>query len=176
MNEASKIRSRVLPILERGTVLDLGCGDEKIVPWAIGVDDASEWRERPKAVDVCAKIDPTARQLEEALRRIGAPAEFDTVFSSHAIEHLVPPPAETLRYWIGFAKIGGFVILQNVDERHYLYDRAHPWVKNPAHRHLITKPMFDEILAREGRLGVLENELRVGPDEYSVLIIARRLA
>lgn len=178
-NEAAKIRVRIFPYLEGKTVLDLGCGNEKIVPWAVGVDDLSEWGPPKPSVDVEAKIDPESRNLGIKLARAGHPVLYDRVFSSHALEHIHAPIPAILNYWMGFVKPGGLLVAYLPDERHYKFDLANPSAKNPAHYHLLTQDQFLSLgqmplLAVPG-IKILTNELRVGNGEYSFLLILMRI-
>ena len=142
MGESNKIRDRVLCYLEGKEVLDLGCGDEKIVPWAVGVDSAEEHAKCPAAVDIQARVDPDSKDL---LTRIGN-RQFDVVFSSHTLEHIRAPILETLNYWLLFVKSGGRMILYLPEENIYRYDPDHPKLRNPAHKHFLTQETFEYYL------------------------------
>lgn len=173
MNEASKIRAQVLPYLEGKTVLDLGCGDEKIVPWAVGVDDVSEHARPPAAVDVRARVDPDAKALEPAFLVLGK-QEFNTVFSSHTLEHVRSPILDTLRYWLGFVCPGGHLVLYLPDERFYIFDHGNRMVRNPAHRHFLTADTFYWYLEQLKDVVIEEFKMDVGEDRYSFLVVLRK--
>lgn len=158
MSESAKVRPRVLSYLSGKTVADLGCGTEKIVPWAVGVDDYREQAEKSGADVVCPleKYDPDE--------------PFDVVFSSHALEHLPAPLGETLGDWVDMVKPGGHLILYLPDERRYVYDPANPKVRNPAHKHYLTPDII------RWHLEQLPVEIEtVEPDGYSFLVIARKV-
>ena len=171
-SESAKIRHLVLKYMEGKTVLDLGCGDEKIVPWAEGVDDASEWKVVPAAVDIQAKIDPDSKGLDFLHSRPQG-GYYDAVISSHSIEHLRSPILETLRYWCNFVKPGGgHLILYNVDERRYVYAPKDPKARNPAHKHYLTFETFEWYLQQlQGMEVILRDEK---PVDYSFLHVLRR--
>ena len=137
MGEASKVRDRVMQYMgtpETTRVLDIGCGNDKIVPWAVGVDDGSETRDTTADVKVNAERDCTLFNL--------ATPPFDVVFSSHTLEHMKAPIVETLRMWILCVKPGGLLILYLPDENKYVYDPQNPFRRNPAHKHRLDSNTF----------------------------------
>ncbi len=178
MGEAAKIRERVLCYLKDKTVLDLGCGDEKIVPWAIGVDSAQEHARLPAAVDIVAPVGPShAPDLREVLRRLHATELFDVVFSSHTLEHMVEPIKMVLDHWASFVKPGGLLILYLPDERYYVFDREFPRRRNPAHHHFLTFETFPWYLDQVHGLRIDSFAPDFYPPEtnYSFLIVARKV-
>jgi SAM-dependent methyltransferase len=166
LTEASKIRPCILARLENRSVLDIGCGPEKIVPWAVGVDDSSECR---SSADIRANVAPGGDLRDKLSGRL-----FDVVFSSHTLEHIPDPVAETLRLWMGFVRPGGKLICYLPDERHYRYDPSNPEARNPAHRHLLTFTGFMPVLAGIAGLVVEEARMDLGPGRYSFLVVASR--
>jgi hypothetical protein len=166
VTESEKIRSRIFPLLQGKTVIDLGCGMRPIVPWARGVDDMSE----SKIVEpgsVIAKIDIESQQLGEGLRA-------DVVFSSHAIEHLRAPLGSTLRYWLSLVKEQGRLILYLPDERRYVFNPKEPKARNPGHFHYLTPETFRWYM---DQLPVEIEAFEEDPvefDRYSFLVIARK--
>jgi predicted SAM-dependent methyltransferase len=179
VNEASKIRDTILPYLKDKTVLDLGCGDEKIVPWAVGVDSGEEWGPGTVKPDIVAQIDPAScgGMIHEILKG----KTFDVVFSSHALEHMTSPVQDTVACWLGLVSSGGRLILYVPDERYYVYDPHTPNWRNPSHRHLLTAEVTYWHVLHLAHAGVLvvekmqERNRDTGfPDEYSTLVVARR--
>jgi SAM-dependent methyltransferase len=176
MQECDKIRDTVMPYFKDRSVLDLGCGEKKVVPWAVGVDDGSEWGVgafRKKGPDLLWSVAP-GNNLKKAL---GAglpryPVEYDTVFSSHTLEHMKTPILDTLRHWLTFVKPGGTLVLYLPDERDYIYDRNNPKVRNPAHYHYLTAEIFHWYLQQLAVIRKYQLETRTGPNEYSFLVIA----
>jgi hypothetical protein len=146
MSEAAKVLPLILDKLEGKRVLDLGCGIQKVVPWAVGVDDCSE--SAGAKPDIVAGVGSDDRllasaddgMLEKLLSR-GLPGlgEWPVVFSSHTLEHLREPIEENLRYWWSFVAPGGLLILYLPDEARYVYDTRSPLARNPAHAHLLTQ-------------------------------------
>lgn len=100
MNEASKTWS-ILSDEERswfaGSVLDIGCGPDKIVPHARGFD-----------LD-----DGDANRIDEHVAE-----RFDMVFSSHCLEHMRDPVDAILRWW-RLVNVGGRMIVIVPDEDLY---------------------------------------------------------
>jgi SAM-dependent methyltransferase len=102
MNEASKFRKRheregTLMRYLSGLVLDVGCGNNIILP------DAKGW-------DL---------QEGDATFLAGIPdCTFDALFSSHCLEHLSDPP-EAIRNWWRVLKPEGYLVVVVPDEDLY---------------------------------------------------------
>ena len=152
MSETTKTRDRVIGYCE-GRGIDLGCGDDKIRPEAIGVDI----RNLP---GVSVVGDATIISWAED-------GTFDYVYSSHFLEH-VDYPIECMKEWVRILKAGGHLIL-------YLPHREHYTEYNPEHKHELTMEMVLEWVGIVGDFEVLVSEMDVeGPDRYSFLIIAKK--
>jgi len=172
MSEAAKIRSAVFPLMEKKTVLDIGCGDEKIVPWAVGVDSGIEWDRIPRGADLILPVDPEhAKDLLAGLQAKGQSVLYDVVFSSHTLEHMRSPILETLRFWLTFIKPGGKMVLYLPDENYYVYDAQNRTSRNPAHVHYLTLHTFIWHLWQLKEAVVDDLKLDVGPDRYSFLSV-----
>ena len=159
--EGEKVFRRIVHLLEGKTVVDLGCGIQKIAPWAIGVDDESESKHFRDQI-VRARVDPVSRELSTAFK----PESFDVVFSSHTLEHIRYPIIDTLRYWLTFVKPRGRLIAYLPDE-------------NPGHVHLLTPKSFlallyDSGLADEVVIEVFEEDPQIF-DHYSFLVVLRKV-
>ena len=93
MNEASKTW-KILTEEERswfaGSVLDIGCGRDKIVPNAKGFD----------------LLDGDANAIDECLTE-----RFDMVFSSHCLEHMDQPMDAIQRWWRLVADGGRMIVI-----------------------------------------------------------------
>lgn len=168
--ESEKILERIRPILEAKSVLDLGCGIQTVVPWAVGVDDGSETVHLKPNI-VRAPIGKSgAAKLSAALRG----AKFAVVFSSHALEHMREPVRETLEHWSSFVAPGGALVLYLPEERAYRFDPRNPKARNPSHWHYLTMDTFVWYAEQlpNFTIDVLEHDL--GPDRYSFLCILRR--
>lgn len=172
MSEAAKIRSVVFPLMENKSVLDIGCGDEKIVPWAVGVDSGIEWDRTPKGADFILPVDPEhGKDLLAGLQGKGQPVLYDVVFSSHTLEHIRSPILETLRFWLSMVKPGGKLALYLPDETYYIYDSGNRTARNPAHVHYLTLQTFVWYLWQLKEVVVDSLKLDVGPDRYSFLAV-----
>lgn len=113
MNETSKVRERLLPLLT-GRIIDIGCGTDPVLPTAEPFD-------RPQG---------DAQELRE-------PAEsFDTVYSSHTLEHM-PRPLEALLNWWNLVKPGGLMIILVPDMDAY-EQGVWPSINNGEHCHGFT--------------------------------------
>lgn len=171
MQESDKIRDSVRSYLEGKSVLDLGCGLSRVVPWAIGADDWSEHSgHAPEPGMIKARIDPDDTGLERALDG----RKFSVVFSSHALEHMRTPILETLHHWLSFVEPGGRLILYLPDERYYIYNHGNPIARNPAHKHFLTWDTFLWYVQQISYTVIEENRLDVGQDRYSFLVILRK--
>lgn len=93
MNESSKTRLVRDPDFDKtyysGTVLDIGCGNDLVVPHAQAFD----------------QIHGDANNILNHLK----PYSFDTVNSSHCLEHM-HDPAKTIRDWWQLVKPGGYLV------------------------------------------------------------------
>ncbi len=113
-NEASKVRVRISHLL-KGKVLDIGCGQDKICETADGYDTAQG----------------DAQNCDNLLRD-----SYDTIFSSHCLEHLDNPVGAVHRWW-DLLKTFGFMIIYVPDED--LYEQGvWPSTMNSDHRRSFT--------------------------------------
>lgn len=84
-----------------GAVLDIGAGDDLVCPWAVCFD----------------KTDGDANDMSTFF----IPESFDTVHSSHALEHMTDP-VYSLKTWWRLVKPGGYLVLVVPDEQLYEQD------------------------------------------------------
>lgn len=105
-----------------GAGLDLGCGDDLIVPWAIGIDR----RQLGKTSIVGDVKDPSVWFQMHAM---------DFVFSSHCLEDF-EDTRDVLYEWLHVLKPGGYLVLflpdQKVYEAHCKINNVQP---NQDHKH-----------------------------------------
>ena len=167
VTESEKVLARIWPLLEGKSVLDLGCGVKKIVPWATGVDDHSESKNIGEH-HVAARVDAAAMELQKHFPM----QSFAVVFSSHTLEHIAAPLLETLQYWGSFVAPAGRMILYLPNEDRYRFDPRNPSVKNPGHAHLLTPKSFHAVL--EKLQGFTIETFSEDPeiyDHYSFLVV-----
>lgn len=169
-SESAKVRDmpNVMKFIT-GRVLDIGCGPDKITPDALGVDG----RDLPGVG--CVTDNPYFLKME-----LGS--DWDTVFSSHFLEHL-QSPFEALVEWCSCLKLGGHLVLYLPDGDHYNNK------ENPEHMQDIKyEPFmlwFRRSLCGEGKdfkgnnllkqFELVDSFMDVGPDRYSFVVIARKV-
>jgi predicted SAM-dependent methyltransferase len=148
-----------------GAVLDLGCGPEPITPSAVGVNRGG----RPPVRDL--DVDALSTDLAEYMKH----REFDTVFSSHCLEHMYSPIGVTLKHWLRFTKAGGYLVLYLPDERYYRFDQD-PHHRNPEHCHYLTMDTFEWHLHQLQGAEVLHliPDVDVRHGRYSFLVVVRK--
>lgn len=159
--EAQKIAPWAVPYLE-GKGFDIGCGAEKVVEWATGID----LHAGADIIQDGARLDTVASET------------VDFVFSSHFIEH-VKDYQSALAEWWRVLKVGGHLVLYWPHPDHY--PRIGRFGANPDHKHDITPhQMFDAMLIVAGESGhgwdQLEDETRSGGNEYSQFAVFRKRA
>ena len=155
VGETAKCRGRLAKYCV-GRGLDMGCGDEKIVPSATGVD----WR-KTTAVDVVASVEDVTWLEDKSL---------DYIFSSHLLEHL-PYPWRTLRLWLSKLKDGGYLVLYLPHrDRYREWNAEHFW--NPSAD--IVTGMIEEAAGTSGRsVTVVHEALDWGHDRYSFDLVVQ---
>jgi len=172
MVESHKIVDKLQNYLQ-GSVMDIGCGDEAVVPSAFGVDG----RVFPCVSHVTDNLYDLPSQLPNLVET------FDCVFSSHTLEHL-PDAYRCVSEWSQFVKPGGYFIL-------YLPEGgAYDNYSNPEHFHDTTYTQFTfwfrrafcgEALTFTGLLYAApkfilsESGLDVGENSYSFYLVAKKL-
>ena len=113
MSESGKVRDMEnLMKFIKGKIADVGCGPDKITPDAIGYDGK--------------KLDGVNVDGEGCW--INKDEVYDTVFSSHFLEHTANP-FDYMIDWYGALKPGGHLVLYLPDQR--WYDNNN----NPEHLH-----------------------------------------
>lgn len=105
-SEASKIRDKIIVYCE-GKGVDIGCGQKKIKPDAVGVDFNEQYnhKDHPKTdSDFKGGFDAFFKMCSEKKRE-----PFDYIFSSHLLEDY-DKPADIIKRWIPWVKPGGYII------------------------------------------------------------------
>jgi ADP-heptose:LPS heptosyltransferase/predicted SAM-dependent methyltransferase len=165
-NEAAKVRHELVPYI-RGRCLDIGCGGEKVWPHFVGVDNFADAKLFGSQINADINI-----ETAEDLRLFGS-REFDCVFSSHLLEHMVNYK-QALREWWRLVRPGGTLILYVPHRDHY--PRIGQPGANPDHKHDFEP---DDIVAAMTKLDdwgwdLERNEVRSGGFEYSFLQVWRK--
>jgi len=154
VSETQKIR----PIVKdycNGSVVDIGCGDDIIVSHALGVDV----RQTSKSKFVTDKFKTLSTVLNQ---------KFDTVFSSHCLEH-IDNDLDALKDWVHLLNDGGYLILYLPDEN--FYDNS----KNPDHLHWYNHKSFVSWFESNFQeMKIINHGLDVGEDRYSFFLIAKK--
>lgn len=161
-NETAKIRWRVAHYC-RGAGLDVGCGPWKIFANAVGIDGMGypgAGQNGPNLVMDCARLPIFGDRV------------FDFVYSSHLLEHIVDTEA-TLREWVRVLDVDGYLVLY-LPHREFYPNMGQPGA-NSDHKHDFVPGDVVEVLRRIGGLELVVNEDRGAGDEYSFLLVARRL-
>jgi len=103
-SETAKVRSYVEKYCI-GIGLDLGCGIDKIVPTAIGVDFPKQYQ-----IDDHPETEADFKQSWEQFFAEHLDDLYDYIYSSHLLEDYKDPWG-VLDIWLRFVKQGGFLIL-----------------------------------------------------------------
>lgn len=154
--ESRKCRDRNLNYLQSGTIFDLGCGNEKVVPKAIGIDIASMIAE--------LKLDLSDPQSMYMFNESIA----DVVFSSHLLEHF-QDTEEILKSWWRVIKPNGYLIL-------YLpHKDLYPKEANPDHKHEFAPVDIVDILDKFASYKLIRATTHSEDNEYSFEIVAQKI-
>lgn len=171
MSESAKVRDmpHVMQYIIGARIADVGCGGDKIVPRAIGFDGRAL-----NGVDVIS--------TGTDLKYLGAGMKFDTIFSSHFLEH-IPDPYSYIASWCNHLVQDGYLVL-------YLPEKTvYNSFENPEH---MFNWSFDDFMfwfkrcfCGEGKdfrgqhlpkvLELIECGLDIGPDRYSFYLISKKL-
>lgn len=169
MNEVSKIRDKVLPYL--GThCIDIGCGNSKVKPEAIGVDG--------RKLD---GVDIVTDDLYN-LSKIIPPDSCTSVFGSHNLEHL-RHDSLALDDWAKLIKPGGYLILYLPDGDYYNNDNNPEHIRTYRFKDFMF--FFRNAYCGEGHdfngeffkkiFEIEEAGLDIGEDKYSFYLIAKKV-
>ena len=155
--EVTKCRARLANYC-RGSGLDIGCGPEKIIPEAIGIDQ--------QGGDINCDI---SRGMD--LFRNGF---FDYIFSSHCLEDFKNTEA-ILSDWWSKIKVGGHLILYLPHRDLYPNIGTHPEA-NKWHQHDFVPEDIIRVMDTFATHEVVEQSVHGEDDEYSFDIVFKKLA
>jgi ADP-heptose:LPS heptosyltransferase len=157
--EVSKCRHRIVSYLS-GRGLDLGCGDEKIVHTAIGIDARSS-KGSNLIMDLSAN-DPLSMFSDN---------HFDYIFSSHLLEDFIATEA-VLDSWWRKIKPGGYLILYCPDADYY--PRVGTPGSNTKHRKDLYWQDVWKILKKFGNAKKITASRHNDSNEYSWLLVVQK--
>ena len=168
MSETSKIRPKVSQYIQ-GIIYDIGCGDDKISPDAIGVDGRSVFDGgiiQDGLTDFPAHLHGTA----------------DVVYSSHVLEHMENDYC-AITSWAELLKPGGYLILYLPDGRHYNNYENLEHMRDYQYEQFMM--FFRRAFCGEGKnfrgeflpktFNMIEDGLDLGPDRYSFYLVAKKI-
>jgi len=157
MGETSKIRDKVMPFVRGKLGLDLGCGNDRVTPLAVGVN-----RRNPPEEGLVSNL------WLDLNNRLPCPdCSWDYVYSSHLLEHL-KNPWKVLTDWWRVVKVEGHLILYLPHKRMYTQpnpEHLHAWDTEEMVRWFGKLPRCKTVLAET------DNE----PGKYSFLIIGKKM-
>lgn len=161
--ESSKVCHIVIPYTQ-GKCLDIGCGLKKCWPGMIGLDNLKDYGgQRPPDVDVVGDA------LDLSLF---SDASMDGVFSSHYLEHVEDTEA-CLKEWWRVIKPGGYLTLYLPHKS--FYPNIGTPLANTDHKHDFVPDDIINIMKKIGSWELLENEDRNKFEEYSMLLVFKKL-
>jgi ADP-heptose:LPS heptosyltransferase/predicted SAM-dependent methyltransferase len=164
-NESAKVRHELVPYI-RGRCLDLGCGGEKVWPHFIGVDNGLDAKLFGSPIKADMMVDSC-----ESLPVFGT-EQFDCVYSSHLLEHIVDFE-KALAEWWRLVKPGGYLALYLPHRDHY--PRIGQPGANPDHKHdFAPEDIINAMGVSIGGWDLERNETRSGGQEYSFLQVYRK--
>lgn len=156
--ETTKTRFRLQSYIY-GEGVDLGCGCDKVNSKAIGVDKIAV-----PGVDFLSDV----RKLN-----FFEDNSFDYVYSSHTLEDLEDTRAALVEWW-RILKPQGFLILYLPNKN--LYPNIGQPGANIAHKHDFVSSDITEIIGTIGGFSVEHEKLYGGGNEYSFLLIVRKIS
>jgi ADP-heptose:LPS heptosyltransferase/predicted SAM-dependent methyltransferase len=166
-NEVRKVRYDLMRYAA-GAGLDLGCGGEKVLPHFLGVDSGKDAGLYGATIRADVNV-VTCERLP-----IFADRSFDTVFSSHLLEHIEDTDSALSEWW-RLVKDGGHLVLYlpHAD----LYPNIGQPGANPDHKHDFRNADIVDAMARVASdWELIEDETRDQLREYSFLQVYRKNA
>jgi hypothetical protein len=173
-SETEKVIELIDPKYLQGKVIDIGCGDHKVTPEAIGVDG----RDRP-GVNIVIDGRDIHRLSYEYQVQLG---NADTVFSSHCLEHLINDTF-ALTDWAFLIKANGYLILYLPDSRKYSNDGNLEHMREYTYETFMF--YFRRVFCGEGKnfkgenfdpvFKIIESGVDFREDCYSFFVIAQKL-
>jgi predicted SAM-dependent methyltransferase len=168
MSETSKIRNKIQKYLN-GKILDIGCGNDKVCPEAIGIDGRSVFEG--------GFIQEGLTDFPEHMNNT-----VDVVYSSHTLEHMQDDYA-TLISWGNLLKKGGLIILYLPDGRYYNNYENLEHMRDYQYEQFMM--FFKRAFCGEGKnykgeflpkiFEIIEEGPDVGTNRYSFYLVAKKI-
>ena len=134
-------------------ILDLGCGQHKTIPEAIGID-----------------IEPGA-DVQGSIDRLNYyDGSVDVIISRHSLEHVLDP-IKALKEWRRVLKPGGRIIIVLPD--HGNIDTMHPMLSSGKHLHAYSRESFTSLVEL---CGLVVEEMITVVDSWSFGAVLRKPA
>lgn len=175
-SEAAKVRDlpQVMKYVQ-GRILDIACGNEKIIPEAVGVDGRALL-----GVDI---VTDDLQTLWDTQVYGENARNYDTVFSSHFLEH-ISDPYHYICCWQNCLKVGGHLVLYLPDGDHYNNQENLEHMQDMKYAPFLF--WFRRSFCGEGKdfrgnhlptvFELVDSGMDVGPDKYSFYIVAKLVA
>ena len=168
MSEAQKIYDRIAKYLN-GTIYDIGCGNHKITPDAVGFDGRNVFEG--------GFIQDGLSSFPDSMNNTA-----DVVFSSHTLEHM-ENDHKTITVWGNLLKPSGKLILYLPDGRHYNNYENLEHMRDYQYEQFMM--FFRRAFCGEGKnykgeflpkkFKMIEDGLDVGENRYSFYLVAEKL-
>jgi ADP-heptose:LPS heptosyltransferase/predicted SAM-dependent methyltransferase len=162
-HESLKIKYDIVPYT-RGRVLDLGSGTCRTYNHFITVDSMEDWNELNRRPDIVCDVSDLS---------MFASGQFDSVFSSHVLEHLKDTES-ALKQWFRVIKNNGYLVLY-LPHRDF-YPNIGKEGSNPYHLHDFIPRDIIDIMKKIGSWDLIISEPRNQNDEYSFLQVYQKLS
>ena len=163
VGETRKIVWEVAPYL-RGRGVDIGAGMFKVLPQAMTIDNGHhEMFNHHIDANIRAEADDISIIADKA---------FDWVYSSHLLEHM-EDPLKALKEWWRILDTGGVLVLYLPHED--LYPKIETGIGNPDHKHNLNEQKVIDWMLKVGGWDLERCEKRDQDDEYSFLMVFRKL-
>lgn len=165
LHESMKMLWELVPYT-RGLGLDLGCGPSKTFPHFIGVDN----RKDTQLFGIQMNPDLTVPTCERM--PFFASEQWDFIFSSHLLEHIVDYKAALAEWW-RLVKVGGHLCLY-LPHKKYYPNIGQPGA-NADHKHDFMPSDIINAMKAGGDWDLLRNEDRNAEAEYSFFQVYKKL-
>lgn len=163
--ESKKVVWDVAPYL-KGRGLDIGAGTFKVLPHVISVDNCND------SGMFGIHITPDVKVKSADDLSIFASQSMDFVYSSHLLEHM-EDPEKTLKEWWRVVKPKSYLVLYLPHED--LYPKVGDKEANPDHKHDLNEEKIRQWMYRIGFWDLEICEKRDQGDEYSFLMVFKKL-